>query len=315
MEVEDCCYPLVGSLVATTDGKEGFSGCQVAILLGGFPRQAGMERKDLTAKNARGMLPQAAALVQYADPEVKVLVVANPANTNALVAMEQAPGIPRVNFSSLTRLDQERCRYFVSEFVNEARKHAPALSSLYADQPATRPSDVSGVSIWGNHSSTQVPFLDTATVCIGGATVSVTDILAKHPLNAEHTGARKAEAELMKRVQKRGAEIINAQGASSGMSAANAIAKHLQDWLSPLPSADGEVFSMGIVSDGNAYGVPNGLNFSFPCRRGAAGALEIVSDLSISEAVQAQLDSTTAELSEERRDAFNALVSGAESKL
>jgi malate dehydrogenase len=311
MEVEDCCYPLVRSLVATTDGKDGFTGANVAVLLGGFPRQQGMERKDLTAKNARGMLPQAFALEQYADKDVKVLVVANPANTNALVAMEQAPNIPRANFSSLTRLDQERCRYFVSEYINEARKHG----SLYADHPATRPADVHGVCIWGNHSSTQVPYLDTATVQIGNEKLPVVAILAKHPLNAEGANAGAAEKALMLRVQKRGAEIIDAQGASSGMSAANAIAKHLQDWLSTEPSADDDIISMGVVSDGNTYGVPNGLNFSFPCRRDASGILGIVPGLPISDAVQAQLDSTAAELTEERGDAFSALVGGAESKL
>ncbi len=305
MEIEDCCYPLVNSLVATIDSREAFTNCQVAILLGGFPRQQGMERKDLIAKNARGMLTQAQALENYASSDVKVLVVANPANTNALVAMEEAPKIPRQNFTALTRLDQERCRYFVSKYVNEARKEA----SLYSDFPPTRATDIKGVAIWGNHSSTQVPYIDQAIVNFGSdstsrTSVSVKDILFHHPLNKEKQG--KAEDELTRCVQKRGADIINAQGASSGMSAADAIAKHLHDWLSPGESDNEEFLSMSIISDGNTYGVPNGLNFSFPCRRLSSGVIEIVNGLTISDSVQPMLDSTVAELLQERTDARNA---------
>jgi len=294
LEINDCCYPLLNSLVATIDPKVAFQDCQVAVLLGGFPRMAGMERKDLTARNAKGMRHQGFALEQYASKDVKVLVVANPANTNALVAMQSAPSIPPANFSCLTRLDHERLRYFVAEFVNEAR----SAHNVEPGAPPTRPADVSGVAIWGNHSSTQVPFIDTASVRIGDTVHNVLAFLEGHP-PAGTSGS--VVAELVFRVQQRGAEIIKSQGASSGFSAADAIAKHLQDWLGP--ANEGAVFSMGIYSNGNPYGIPNELVYSFPCRQSSEGVVEIVPGLTISEKVQSQLDATSTELLAERRDA------------
>ncbi len=298
LEINDCCYPLVNSLVATTDSQEAFQDCQVAVLLGGFPRMAGMERKDLTARNAKGMRTQGMALEQYASKDVKVLVVANPANTNALVAMQCAPSIPRGNFTCLTRLDHERLRYFVAEYVNAAR----TAGNVAPDAPPTRPEDVSGVAIWGNHSSTQVPFIDMASVRIRDRAYNVLELLQTHK------GGSVVE-ELVARVQQRGAEIIKAQGASSGMSAAEAISKHLQDWLdNGQANKDKDaVFSMGVYSNGNPYGVPDQLVYSFPVRQISAGVVEIVPGLTVSDRVQLQLDTTTAELCAERGDAEEAI--------
>jgi len=305
LEINDCCYPLLNSLVATIDPKVAFQDCQVAVLLGGFPRMAGMERKDLTAKNAKGMRLQGLALGQYASKDCKVLVVANPANTNALVAMQSAPSIPRANFSCLTRLDHERLRYFVAQFVNEARR----AHNIEPDARPTRPEDVTGVAIWGNHSSTQVPFIDAATVSIGGTAYNVLDFFTAHSPGGSNISSGSASVidELVLRVQQRGAEIIKSQGASSGLSAADGIAKHLHDWLCPPSTSSAAVFSMGLISNGNPYGIPDELVYSFPCRQVSEGVVEIVPGLLISDKVQKRLSATTAELLAERSDADDAI--------
>ena len=161
MEIQDAAYELLQEVWIGTSAEEGFAGANVAVLLGGFPRLPGMERKDLITKNAEGMRDQARALDACADRDVKVLVVANPANTNALVAMKSAPSIPAKNFTCLTRLDQERLRGFIVAKVNQVEEMA-------GNNVKVRPSDVNQIVIFGNHSTTQVPYIDAATVMVGG---------------------------------------------------------------------------------------------------------------------------------------------------
>jgi len=298
MEIEDSNYELCAGLVATTDPQKAFEGVEVAILLGGYPRLPGMERKDLTTKNAEGMRDQARDLQAYGSSNVKVLVVANPANTNCLVAMKSAPQIPAENFTCLTRLDQERLRFFVASQANKS------LASRGLS-PSAQPSNVKGVAIWGNHSTTQVPYVDAATVVIDGNEQPATSFFVEEPAALDA---------LVSGVQNRGAEVMKAQQASSGMSAANAIAAHLRDWLKPIDasssSSDLEIFSMGILSNGNPYGVPDGLCFSFPLRRvPATGGFEIVAGLPISAKMQAQLDATVEELMGEIVDAATIVPS------
>ena len=221
------------------------------VVSSGFPRLPGMERKELITKNAEGMRDQARALDACADRDVKVLVVANPANTNTLVAMKSAPSIPAKNFTCLTRLDQERLRGFIVAKVNQVEEAA-------GNNVKVRPSDVSQIVIFGNHSTTQVPYIDAATVMVGGETKRVSQYFTQEETN-----------QLIVSVQNRGAEVIKAQQASSALSAANAIGKHLKDWINP--SDPHNVFSMGMLSDGNPYGIPDGLCYSFPCCHGANG--------------------------------------------
>jgi malate dehydrogenase len=366
MEIDDCNYPLLNKCIATIDSQEAFTNCEVAILLGGFPRQKGMERKDLTAINAKGMIPQAYALENFASSNVKVLVVANPANTNALICMEYAPKIPKENFTSLTALDSERCRFFVSEYVNETLKYIAMKNESAATTTTTTTStkasitndnlftikscDVKGVAILGNHSSTQVPYFDNAVYRVRQGTgdeandeyASVTEILKLHP-----DGYEKCKSNLISKVQSRGSQIINAQGASSGMSAANAICKHLRGWLtnegeygindskdnnnnnisssSSSRSSIIDYLSIGMISDDNPYNIPKGLNFSFPCQRVEPGVLKIVPNLNLNfdsstttsslttttEAymtTHAMMNLTVNELLEEKNDAHNALL-------
>lgn len=278
MEIDDCNYPLLDMpVVSTLSPEEAFKDVDVAILLGGFPRLQGMERKELITKNAAGMREQAQALERFAKPSIKVLVVANPANTNCLVAMKSAPKIPPENFTALTRLDEERLRGFV-------------LQQAKGKGMAVKPDQVSDLFIWGNHSATQVPHVD-AGILQGpdGTVTSVLSLFDTAQIDA-----------LTQRVQNRGAAIIQKQQASSGMSAAEAIAAHLRDWLyAPI----GKTFSMAVLSNGNPYGVPDGLVYSFPMRSCGAGVVEMVRDISICPRIGAMLSTSAAELQAEIRDA------------
>lgn len=308
MEINDCTYPLVESVVGSDSPEIGFSGCDVCILLGGHPRLPGMERKDLLAKNVEGIKQQAEDLAKYTHNNVKVLVVANPANTNCLIAMEAAPSIPRENFSCLTRLDEERFRHLISIAVNESR----VRRNFETGERATRPGDLDNVIVLGNHSSSQVPCASSATVKIGSTVYPITDFLSN---DAVCPG-------IIEQVQKRGAEIIKTLGASSAASAANAIARHLRDWLGPISDIS-RSFSMGICSKGNKLNIPENLVFSLPCRRvnDSEAKIAIVDDFTIPEKLEAYLASTIAELTTERQDAmeiFNELKKremGGESKL
>lgn len=286
MEILDSTYNNLHSVIASTNPIEAFQNVHVAIFLGGYPRLPGMERKDLIMKNAEGMREQAEYLSKFANPNVKVLVVANPANTNCLVAIKSAKNIPSNNFTCLTRLDQERLRGFVTKIINDK------CSENVFNGKMINSSDIKNVSIFGNHSTTQVPYLASATVDINGKKIPVTEYINnKHDID-----------ELVSKVQNRGAAIIKALQASSALSAAAAIAKHLKDWLGPeIPN---ETFSMGVLSNGNGYGIPEGLVYSFPCRRGSKfGEYSIVSGQPIDETNRLLLDDSVQELLEERADA------------
>jgi malate dehydrogenase len=308
MEINDCTYPLLESVIGSDSPEVGFTNADVCILLGGYPRLPGMERKDLLAKNVEGIKQQAEDLAKYTHSNVKVLVVANPANTNCLIAMEAAPSIPRENFSCLTRLDEERFRHLISLHVNESR----VMRNFETGERATRPSDLDNVIVLGNHSSSQVPCASSATVKIGSTVYPVTDFLSNDAVCPD----------IINQVQRRGAEIIKTLGASSAASAANAIARHLKDWLGPI-SDTSRTFSMGIYSQGNKLNIPENLVFSLPCRRvnGSEGGVAMVNDFTVPEQLEAYLASTIAELTMERQDAieiFNELKRrdmGGESKL
>lgn len=272
MELADGAYPLLESVLETGDANAAFEGADVAILVGAFPRKKDMERADLLARNASIFRAQGAALAAVASPDVKVVVVGNPANTNALI-LADAVGekIPIRNITALTRLDHNRTRALVAERVG-----VPV-------------SKVKGVCIWGNHSSTQYPDVLRATV--DGKQVA--DKLG---------GPEKIAAGLIPVVQKRGAAVISARGFSSAMSAANAIGDHVRSWI----CGDKEVVSMAVVSDGS-YGVPEGIFYSFPCRCLGGGDYEVVKGLEIDPFSREYMDATANELESERAEAM-ALV-------
>uniref|UniRef100_A0AAV1TIM3 malate dehydrogenase n=1 Tax=Peronospora matthiolae TaxID=2874970 RepID=A0AAV1TIM3_9STRA len=287
MELQDCMFDLVDVITPTSDLATAFADVDVAILVGGFPRKQGMHRKDLIEKNVTIFKAQGNAIDTYASRNVKVLVVANPANTNCLIAMENAPSIPRANFTALTRLDHERLRSFLVEKVNEAQPSHKITSS-----------DVNKVIIWGNHSSTQVPDVTHAEVMLPRAGKN-------EPLDKIVTDKDWIETQLVKGVQERGAAIIKARKLSSAMSAAAAIGAHLRDWLHG--SKEGEFVSMAICSDGNRYEVPEGLIYSFPVKCTGNGTYEIVNGLSVSLRVAAMMKATATELTEEKADAMEIL--------
>lgn len=284
LEIEDCAYPLVSKCEAFSSVESGMLDADVVILLGGFPRKPGMERKDLIAANTEIIQEHAQGIESFAKRDVKVLVVANPANTNALTAATVAKSIPRKNFSCLTRLDEERLKNLVSKRVNETSRDCNVTAS-----------DVKNVCIFGNHSATQVPSTEAGYVNFG---------IQKTPISSLCDDAWLAN-ELCPQVQQRGATVMNAQGASSAMSAASAITKHLADWLGPeIPS---NYFSMGVPSEGNPYGVPEGLFYSFPCRRLAEpGEYEIVGGMNLTTSTIEKMSITTKELSEEKQDALSS---------
>lgn len=247
MEIYDCAYPLLKGLVATVDVQKGFTDVDVAICVGGFPRLQGMTRADLLQKNCNIFKDQGAALGKYASQDCKVVVVANPANTNALIAYKactQAGGkIPKQNFTALTRLDQNRA---VSQIAVKGGVGVDAVQN---------------VVIWGNHSADMHVDVAHATVTVESKSESVHGYLGEEAKDW-------LDKEFVSTVQNRGATVIAARGKSSAMSAANAIKDHLRDWLHG--TAEGTVVSMGVVSDGNPHSVAEGLVFSFPvtCKAG-----------------------------------------------
>ncbi|CAI5707020.1 unnamed protein product [Peronospora effusa] len=287
MELQDCGFHLIDVITPTSNLQTAFQDVDVAILVGGFPRQQGMQRKDLIAKNVTIFQAQGQALEQYASRNVQVLVVANPANTNCLIAMENAPSLSRQNFTALTRLDHERLRSFLVEKVNE---------SLEGEKITSK--HVNKVVIWGNHSSTQVPDVTYAEVTLPGEDKS---ILADQIVSDKNW----IEKKLVKDVQERGAAIIKARKLSSAMSAAAAIGAHLRDWRNG--SQEGEFVSMAVCSDGNKYGVPEGLIYSFPVKCTSNGTYEVVNGLPISSRINAMMKATATELAEEKADAAEIL--------
>ncbi|KGN61598.1 malate dehydrogenase, cytoplasmic [Cucumis sativus] len=277
MELVDAAFPLLKGVVATTDVVEACTGVNIAIMVGGFPRKEGMERKDVMSKNVSIYKAQASALEKHAAANCKVLVVANPANTNALILKEFAPSIPERNISCLTRLDHNRALGQISERLN------------------VQVSEVKNVIIWGNHSSTQYPDVNHATVKLSsGEEKSVRELVADDAwLNGEFIST----------VQQRGAAIIKARKLSSALSAASAACDHIRDWV--LGTPEGTWVSMGVYSDGS-YNVPAGLIYSFPvtCRD---GEWSIVQGLSIDEFSRKKLDLTAEELTEEKALAYSCL--------
>ena len=265
MEVDDCAFPLLSGIDITADARTAFDGCNVALLVGARPRTKGMERGDLLSANGGIFKPQGEALNAGAASDVRVLVVGNPANTNALIAASHAPDIPGSRFTAMTRLDHNR-----------------ALSQL-ANKTGSSVTDIEHLTIWGNHSATQYPDWSKAT--IGGRPVE------------EVVGDRSwLEDTFIPTVAKRGAAIIEARGASSAASAANAAIDHVYDWVNG--TAEGDWTSAAIMSDGS-YGVPEGLISSFPCTS-SGGEWEIVQGLEIDEFSRGRIDASVAELAEER---------------
>jgi malate dehydrogenase len=262
LELQDCAFPLLSSTEIFDNAKEAFDGVDVALLVGARPRTKGMERSDLLEANGAIFTEQGKALNEGASSGVRVLVVGNPANTNALIAMSNAPDVPRERFTAMTRLDENR-----------------AVAQL-AGKVGAGVEDVQDLVVWGNHSPTMFPDLFNAKVN-GEPAIDKVDL-------------DWYENEYIPRVGKRGAEIIEARGASSAASAANAAVDHVRDWVL---GADG-LRSMAIPSDGS-YGVDEGLVSSFPVRT-SGGSYEIEQGLEVGDFAQAKIDHTVAELREER---------------
>ena len=262
MELDDCAFPLLRGVVATDDPNVAFAEADVALLVGSRPRGPGMERSDLLEANAAIFSVQGRALNDHASRGVKVLVVGNPANTNCLIAQRNAPDLNPRQFTAMTRLDHNR-----------------ALAQLAAKTGASV-TDIAGLAIWGNHSPTMYPALQHATV--------------RGQPALEQVDMAWVEGEFLPTVQKRGAAIIDARGASSAASAASAAIDHMRDWVA---GASG-VLSMGVCSDGS-YGIAEGLIFSYPvvCE---GGDWRIVPDLAIDDFSRSKLNTTEAELLEER---------------
>lgn len=282
-------------IVATTNVEEAFTGVDVAILVGAFPRREGMERKDLLFKNAAIFKEQGAALNKWASRDVKVLVVGNPANTNALIAMTCAPELPKKNFSALTRLDHNRAKYQVC-FLIFLLWFSSLIYIQVAAKAATTIDHVHNVVIWGNHSSTQYPDVSHGFVVQSDG--------SRVPVRQAINDDAWLNGDFIKTVQQRGAAIIAARKFSSAASAAKAIIDHLRNWFHGTP--EGEFVSMAVHSDGS-YGVPEGLIYSFPvtCKD---GDYTIVQGLSVDSFSQSKLDATTAELQQEKATAFEFLA-------
>jgi malate dehydrogenase len=267
MELDDCAFPLLAGIDITDDLATAFDGVNVALLVGARPRTAGMERGDLLEANGGIFGPQGKAINEHAANDVKVLVVGNPANTNALIAQQHAPDVPASRFTAMTRLDHNR-----------------ALSQLAAklSVPVTA---IERMTIWGNHSATQYPDLYTTQVNGKSAAEQVEESWLKDTF--------------IPTVAKRGAAIIEARGASSAASAANAAIDHVFDWVSGT-----DWTSAAVVSDGS-YDVPEGIISSFPCRA-VDGEWQIIQDVEINEFSRSKIDASVAELIEER-DAVKGL--------
>ncbi|AQQ67730.1 malate dehydrogenase [Microbulbifer agarilyticus] len=264
MELEDCAFPLLAGIVQSDDATVAFKDADYALLVGARPRGPGMERKDLLEANAAIFSAQGKALNDVASRDVKVLVVGNPANTNALIAQRNAPDLDPRNFTAMTRLDHNR-----------------ALTQL-ANKTDSTVNDITHMTIWGNHSATQYPDLHQAKV-------NGEDAMGK-------VEQEWYETDFIPTVQQRGAAIIKARGASSAASAANAAIDHMRDWA--LGSAEGDWTSMGVYSDGS-YGIAKGLIYSFPvvCKN---GDWEIVQGVDINDFSREKMTATEQELAEER---------------
>ena len=265
MELEDCAFPLLAGMVKTDDANQGFADADFALLVGAMPRKEGMERSDLLTANGAIFTAQGKAIASSSQPDVRVLVVGNPANTNALIAMGNADGMDPRNFTAMTRLDHNRA---ISQLAQRVGKPVTSIRRM---------------TIWGNHSTTQYPDLVHCEVDGEPAWDLVGD-------------PDWIENEYIPKVAKRGAEILSARGASSAASAANAAIGHMRDWA--LGTPEGDWVSMGVPSDGS-YDVPEGLISSFPCVV-RDGKWQIVQGLEIDDYSRTKIDASVAELQEER---------------
>jgi malate dehydrogenase len=273
MELDDCAFPLLHGMVAASDPTVAFKDVDIALLVGARPRGPGMERKDLLEANGRIFAPQGKALERVAKRDVKVLVVGNPANTNCLIAMKNAPGLKPAQFTAMMRLDHNRA---VSQVAQKIKKEVVAIRKI---------------TVWGNHSATQYPDIFQAEV----------DGQKIWPMINDQAWL---EQTFIPTVQKRGAAVIDARGLSSAASAANAAIDHIRAWLSG--SRDGDWVTMGVPSDGS-YGIPEGVIFGYPvtCR---GGQYQLVKGIDISEFSRKRIDATLKELHEER-DSVKQLLS------
>jgi malate dehydrogenase len=265
MELRDCAFPLLHDVVATDQPEEAFAGVDVAMLVGARPRGPGMERKDLLSANAQIFSVQGKAINAHADRAVRVLVVGNPANTNALIARSNAPRLDRRQFTAMTRLDHNRAK------------------SLLAEQTGAHVSEIRKMTIWGNHSATQVP--DLRHCLVRGKPA---------PSLVDQAWARDT---FIPTVQQRGAAVIKARGASSAASAAGAAMDHVRSWINGTPADDW--VSMAVASEGNPYGIKDGVIYSFPstCK---AGEWTIVGGLEIDAPTRERMQASETELFEER---------------
>ncbi|HSA72126.1 MAG TPA: malate dehydrogenase [Burkholderiales bacterium] len=273
MELDDCAFPLLHAMVATSEPMVAFKDVEVALLVGARPRGPGMERKDLLEANGKIFGPQGKALDRVASRSVKVLVVGNPANTNCLIAMKNAPGLEPTQFTGMMRLDHNRAASQIGHKIS---------------QPVT---SLTKITVWGNHSATQYPDIFHAE-CDGKKIWPMIDDQAW------------LEQSFIPTVQKRGAAIIDARGLSSAASAANAAIDHIRDWISG--SRDGDWVTMGVPSDGS-YGIAEGVIFGYPvtCR---GGGYQVVKGIEISDFSRKRIDATLKELHEER-DSVKSLLS------
>lgn len=271
MELQDCAFPLLDSVQVYDDANQAFEGTNIALLVGARPRTAGMERADLLAANAGIFGPQGKAINDHAAEDVRVLVVGNPANTNAVIAQNHAPDVPADRFTSMMRLDQNR-----------------ALAQL-AIKTVTPVRDIKNVVVWGNHSADQYPDVSFATV----DGVPADDLVSQEWLTDYFRPT----------VAKRGAAIIEARGASSAASAAGAAIDHVYNWVNGTP--EGEFVTVGAYSDGSHYGVPKGLSFGFPCTSNG-GEYQIVDGLDLPEGTVKGIENNIKMLQEEY-DAVKAL--------
>ncbi|HMT05839.1 MAG: malate dehydrogenase [Solirubrobacterales bacterium] len=265
MELDDCAFPLLEKISISDDPKEAFEGTNIGLLVGARPRGPGMERADLLEANGGIFKPQGEAINAGAADDVKILVVGNPANTNALIAASAAPDVPKERFTAMMRLDHNRA---IAQLANKLGRSV---------------SEVKRMIVWGNHSATQYPDITNALVDGSHAPVLVDDQVW-------------VREEFIPRVAKRGAEVIDARGSSSAASAANAAIDHIHDWV--LGTPEGDWVSMGIPSDGS-YGVPEGIIAGFPVTC-SGGEYSIVEGLEIDDFSREKIDANVKELSEER---------------
>jgi malate dehydrogenase len=265
MELEDCAFPLVSTIVPTADLDEGFRGVNWALLVGSVPRKQGMERKDLLSINGKIFIGQGQAIAKNAAPDIRVLVVGNPCNTNCLIAMNNAKEIPSDRWFAMTRLDENRAK------------------SQLATKAGTHVTDVSNMAIWGNHSATQYPDFYNAKINSKPATQIITD-------------ESWLKETFIRTVQQRGAAIIKARGSSSAASAANGVVDTVRSLTTPTPSGDWH--SVAVCSEGS-YGVEKGLISSFPIRT-VDNSLEVVQNVPINDFSRQKIDASVNELKEER---------------